>query len=95
MDRTLRERGITSIMISHKLNEVNRVADKVTVIPNAVGVDIGCGLGGPARYIAKRFQCSVSGVDITERRQVETTSGHNAIRSQHIRCQQQRSVEAA
>lgn len=29
-------------------------------------VDIGCGLGGPARYIAKRFQCRVSGVDITK-----------------------------
>ncbi|TIW04731.1 MAG: ABC transporter ATP-binding protein, partial [Mesorhizobium sp.] len=24
--------GITSILISHKLNEVNRVADKVTII---------------------------------------------------------------
>jgi SAM-dependent methyltransferase len=29
-------------------------------------VDIGCGLGGPARYMAQRFQCNVSGIDITE-----------------------------
>lgn len=28
-------------------------------------LDIGCGLGGPARYLAQRFQCKVSGVDIT------------------------------
>ena len=28
-------------------------------------VDIGCGLGGPARYFAKRFQCRVDGIDIT------------------------------
>ncbi|MCQ2004478.1 class I SAM-dependent methyltransferase [Rhizobium sp. NRK18] len=28
-------------------------------------VDIGCGVGGPARYIAKRFGCKVSGIDIT------------------------------
>lgn len=28
-------------------------------------VDIGCGVGGPARYLADRFGCSVSGVDIT------------------------------
>lgn len=28
-------------------------------------VDIGCGLGGPARYIAKRFNCRVCGIDIT------------------------------
>ena len=29
-------------------------------------VDIGCGLGGPVRYLADRFGCRVSGVDITE-----------------------------
>ncbi|QLQ02518.1 MAG: methyltransferase domain-containing protein [Thiobacillus sp.] len=28
-------------------------------------LDIGCGLGGPARYMANRFQCKVSGLDIT------------------------------
>ncbi|KEA65277.1 SAM-dependent methyltransferase [Marinobacterium lacunae] len=30
-------------------------------------VDIGCGVGGPARYLAKRFGCHVSGIDITAR----------------------------
>jgi ubiquinone/menaquinone biosynthesis C-methylase UbiE len=28
-------------------------------------LDIGCGIGGPARYLAKCFGCRVSGVDIT------------------------------
>ncbi len=28
-------------------------------------VDIGCGIGGPARYLAKRFRCHVNGLDIT------------------------------
>ena len=28
-------------------------------------VDIGCGIGGPARYLAKRFHCRVEGLDIT------------------------------
>ncbi len=28
-------------------------------------VDIGSGLGGPARYLAKRFHCHVDGIDIT------------------------------
>ncbi len=28
-------------------------------------VDIGCGIGGPARYLAERFGCRVSGIDIT------------------------------
>lgn len=29
-------------------------------------VDLGSGLGGPARYIAKTFGCNVSGIDLTE-----------------------------
>ncbi len=28
-------------------------------------LDIGCGVGGPARYMANRFGCKVSGLDIT------------------------------
>src|SRR5258705_3384122 len=39
------------------------------VLPIRTGhhiIDIGCGIGGPARYFAKRFGCRVSGVDITE-----------------------------
>lgn len=38
------------------------------VLPIRAGhhiIDIGCGIGGPARYLAKRFGCRVSGVDIT------------------------------
>ena len=42
------------------------LADRLPIRPGQDIVDIGCGLGGPARYMAKRFQCHVSGVDITE-----------------------------
>jgi len=42
------------------------LADHLPIKAGQHIVDIGCGLGGPARYIAKRFQCTVSGVDITE-----------------------------
>lgn len=28
-------------------------------------IDIGCGVGGPARYLAQRFDCHVEGIDIT------------------------------
>ncbi len=28
-------------------------------------IDIGCGIGGPARYLSNRFQCHVEGIDIT------------------------------
>ena len=29
-------------------------------------IDIGCGIGGPTRYLAERFNCRVDGIDITE-----------------------------
>jgi SAM-dependent methyltransferase len=41
------------------------LADQLPVQAGSHLVDIGCGIGGPARYLAKRFQCHVSGVDIT------------------------------
>jgi len=42
------------------------MADRLPVAAGQHIVDIGCGLGGPARYFAHRFGCRVSGVDITE-----------------------------
>jgi SAM-dependent methyltransferase len=42
------------------------LADRLPIKPGAHVLDIGCGLGGPARYIAQRFQCRVSGLDITK-----------------------------
>ncbi len=41
------------------------LADKLPIREGQRLVDIGCGIGGPARYIAKRFGCRISGVDIT------------------------------
>jgi ubiquinone/menaquinone biosynthesis C-methylase UbiE len=41
------------------------LADRLPIQPGQHILDIGCGLGGPARYIARRFHCRVSGIDIT------------------------------
>lgn len=41
------------------------LADALPIQPHHHIVDIGCGIGGPARYMAQRFGCLVSGVDIT------------------------------
>lgn len=43
--------------------------DLAGVLPIRAGdrlLDIGCGLGGPARYLAARFDCEVEGIDVTE-----------------------------
>jgi SAM-dependent methyltransferase len=42
------------------------LADQLPVKAEHHLLDIGCGLGGPARYFAHRFQCQVSGIDITK-----------------------------
>ena len=41
------------------------VADRLPVNQNHLILDIGCALGGPARYMADRFGCRVFGIDIT------------------------------
>ncbi len=35
-----------------------------TLAPHHRVVDIGCGLGGPGRYLADRYGCSITGVDL-------------------------------
>ena len=42
------------------------LADELPVKPGDHVVDLGCGLGGPARYMAQRFGCTVTGIDLTE-----------------------------
>jgi SAM-dependent methyltransferase len=42
------------------------LADRLPILAGQHILDIGCGLGGPARYFAQRFGCRVSGIDITE-----------------------------
>lgn len=41
------------------------LADVLPIKEGDCLVDIGCGLGGPARYLAQRFNCHVDGIDIT------------------------------
>lgn len=41
------------------------LADRLPIRPSDRILDIGCGLGGPARYLAQRFGCTVNGIDIT------------------------------
>jgi SAM-dependent methyltransferase len=42
------------------------LGDRLPGKPGQRLLDIGCGLGGPARYFAQRFRCTVTGIDITE-----------------------------
>jgi ubiquinone/menaquinone biosynthesis C-methylase UbiE len=41
------------------------LADRLPIARNHLILDIGCALGGPARYMVDRFGCRVFGIDIT------------------------------
>ncbi len=42
------------------------LSDFLTVHPGSNLLDVGCGIGGPARFIAERFVCNVHGIDLTK-----------------------------
>jgi len=48
------------------LEATTEIADLLKVAPADHLLDIGSGLGGPARYFAQRFGCRVTGIDLTE-----------------------------
>ena len=47
------------------LEATEEIAALLTVAPTDHLLDIGSGIGGPARYFARRFGCRVSGIDLT------------------------------
>ena len=39
---------------------------KLAPTPNMTVLDVGCGIGGPARHLATQYGCTVTGVDLSE-----------------------------
>lgn len=50
---------------SRGLEATREIADALDIAPTDDLLDIGSGLGGPARYFAQRFGCRVTGIDLT------------------------------
>ncbi len=40
------------------------LAEKLAISPGSVGLDIGCGLGGPSRHLASQYDCGMRGIDL-------------------------------
>lgn len=39
--------------------------EQLAIAPDCHVLDVGCGLGGPARFVASSYGCQVSGIDLT------------------------------
>ncbi len=48
------------------LEATESIANNLTVAARDHVLDVGSGIGGPARYCANRFGCRVTGIDLTE-----------------------------
>ncbi len=48
------------------LEATRELASRMDLRPGLRLLDVGCGIGGPARYFAAELQCRVMGVDLTE-----------------------------
>jgi ubiquinone/menaquinone biosynthesis C-methylase UbiE len=48
------------------LQQTQSHADLVEIAPDMHLLDIGCGIGGPARYFATAYDCRVTGIDLTD-----------------------------
>jgi ubiquinone/menaquinone biosynthesis C-methylase UbiE len=42
------------------------IAARLGIVPGMHLLDVGCGIGGPARYVAEKHDCRVTGIDLTE-----------------------------
>jgi sarcosine/dimethylglycine N-methyltransferase len=40
-------------------------AKQVSLTPNSRVLDVGCGMGGPARFLANTYGCRIDGIDVT------------------------------
>ena len=47
------------------IEATEELANGLQVAPTDHLLDVGSGIGGPARYLARRYQCRVSGIDLT------------------------------
>ena len=54
-------------LLNAGLREVWSLAESMALTQDSAVLEIGCGIGGPLRHVAERFECRATGIDINPR----------------------------
>jgi len=54
-------------LLNGGLRELWALAESLKLTSASSVLELGCGLGGPARFIAERYGCSITGIDVHSR----------------------------
>jgi len=66
------------------LEQLEILREKAGIGPDSHVLDVCSGIGGPARYLASRHGCRVTGLDITESRHVAAQRLTRLVRLEHL-----------
>lgn len=78
--RTLKEKGIAIMIVNHKLDEIYRIADRLTILRNGEYIS-----SGPiSDYDQARFTKDMTGRDIIEKKYIPPVSEEEVLRVEHL-----------
>ncbi len=63
---------------------IDILADKSSITQSTRVLDVCCGMGGPARYLAQNYGCHVTGIDITASRIEAATRFAQLVKLNHL-----------
>ena len=78
--RKLKEKGIAVMIVNHKLDEIYRIADRLTILRNGAYVS-----SGPiSEYDQARFTCDMTGHDVSDEKYHPAENAEEILRVEHL-----------
>ncbi len=66
------------------IESTKRLAELAEIKGSHYVLDVGCGIGGPARYLAKRYGCRIHGINISELQTITARRLTKRMRLDHL-----------
>ena len=78
--RSLKEKGIAIMIVNHKLDEIYRIADRLTILRNGTYISS----GDISEYDQERFTRDMTGKDIVEKKYMPEEGKEEVLRVEHL-----------